>query len=489
MSSKSATKSSSGFGIKTLDVLGSKFKIGYPTTTGKLQTTLGGYLTILMGLLSTTMFIIVMSQFFNNDSPVVMTSSEFGSRVTVYDLYTENLYPIIVLYVGPKQIPANQISRYVTIKAFVDSIVFKADAQADASLDISSYRVFDYKTCGDLQDPLIGTYVKELSNQTDFGQLALCPDFKGQQADFKVDENFETHKFKWVTIRMFPCSLPDQSQCASAQEIDLLRADYSYPFKLLEPSDGEKPMRSAPYMKSNRIDRRSVKISKQLITSNKVMDDTVSTLTPPKLNIEYATMKEDSLDFSSRDQNQLHCSEQEVLMREAGPCREYIMWEYNASKEVIITRRSYKKITTMLGEFGGIFKILTSMVFVFYGLYSMGTVKTFVGDIIFGKDQASREELKKLIEQDLGTFGSRPTSNNKFSRTKIFGEPQNELENAKRTKIRSFGSSASAQPKMEEIVESLVNKRSKVDDLMRKLSLIDLIEKAVFTESQRPSYP
>ena len=147
-SKKAGISSSSRFGIKSLDVLGSKFTIGYPTATGKLQTTLGGYLTILMGLLSTTMFVIVMSQFFNNDSPVVMTSSEFGSQVTVYDLYTQNLYPIIALYIGPKQIPASQISRYVTIKAFVDSIIFKPDAEADASLEFTRFRVFDYKTCG-----------------------------------------------------------------------------------------------------------------------------------------------------------------------------------------------------------------------------------------------------------------------------------------------------------------------------------------------------
>ena len=191
-----------------------------------------------------------------------------------------------------------------------------------------------------------------------------------------------------------------------------------------------------------------IKISKQLITSNKVMDDTVSTLTAPKLKIEYATMKEDSLDFSGRDPNQLHCSEQEVLMREAGPCREYLMFEYHANKEVIITRRSYKKITTMLGEFGGIFKILTSMIFVFYGFYSMRKVKMVLGDLIFGEDHATREEVRRLIR------GDGLDSGDKMTRAKIFRETQNRQKNRKQDKVEKRSLLASEEPSLEEIVKT-----------------------------------
>ena len=58
------TKHKNKYRIQSLDFLGSQFKIGYSTLTGKFQTKLGGYLTILMSVLSTTMFFIVMSQFF-----------------------------------------------------------------------------------------------------------------------------------------------------------------------------------------------------------------------------------------------------------------------------------------------------------------------------------------------------------------------------------------------------------------------------------------
>ena len=302
---KKDSKKSSTHGIKNLDVLGTKFRIGFPTRTGKLQTTLGGYLTIVMGLLSTTMFVIVMSQFFYSNSPVVMTSSEFGSQINTYDLYKESLYPLISIQLGLGDIPASQMKRFVTVKAFIDSLTFDTSPGAASPFNFSVFRIFDYKICSEVDDPLIKKYVRELTDQEGFDQIITCPDFKGQQADFKMHEDYVNTHFKRVSIRIYPCSLPDKTQCASIQEIDNLQTSYGYPFKVLEPSNRTHPMISAPIMKSTKVDRRSSKLSKQKITKHKVMDDTLSSLTPPKVNIEYATMSEDSIDFSVRDPNQI----------------------------------------------------------------------------------------------------------------------------------------------------------------------------------------
>ena len=103
-------KNQSQYSIQTLDFLGSKFKIGYSTLTGKFQTKVGGYLTILMGVLSTGFFFVVMSQFFSKEAPVVMTSTESGPRESEYDLYSENLWFPIGARVGPVVIPANQLN-------------------------------------------------------------------------------------------------------------------------------------------------------------------------------------------------------------------------------------------------------------------------------------------------------------------------------------------------------------------------------------------
>ena len=162
------------------------------------------------------------------------------------------------------------------------------------------------------------------------------------------------------------------------------------------------------------------------------------------------------------------------------------MFEYNANKELIITRRSYKKITTMLGEFGGVFKIMSSMVFVFYGLYSMSKVRNVLGDIIIGEDIGTRNEMKRLLEGRGAGRGGFQTSRQTI-RSKLTGRCEAEGEGSIGDQIEE--EACEDDPAMEEVVCSLVNKRSRVDDIMRKLSFVDLLEKALLTESERTLLP
>ena len=432
-----------------------------------------------MVLLSTSMFFVVISQFFYNDSPVVMNSSEFGSNENSFDLYKESLYPILSATIGVTGVKPEHISRYMTLKAQIYTVKFRSDNATASSFDWRPFREFDFVTCGLIDDPHMRRYIKQIVDQEGFEWLVLCPDFKGQEKDFLLYENYDLDQYKWVNIRVYPCSLPDPRLCETPQEVDAMRVDYGYPFKLLEPSDKKNPMRSAPIRKVTHIDRRSNKVLRQLVTLNRVLDDTVTTLIPPKINIEYSTMEEESVDFKVRDQNQLHCTKEEIAKGPAGTCKEYIHFEYVASKEVLVTRRSYKMLTTMLGEFGGMLKLMTSMVFFFYGLYSMRKVKNLLGDIIFGNDQRSKKLLKKLVETQTAV------SNSAKNQPKVVIEPKNDPEkdfNKKEDKNEK-------DPNLEETVLSLVKSRSSVENLMKKLNLLDIIEQACFTESEKTLMP
>ena len=388
---------SSKYGVQNLDFLGTKFKIGYSTITGKFQTKLGGYLTILMSVLSTTMFFIVMSQYFSKEAPIVMTSTESGSRETAFDLYGGNLYLPIGFLLGPREIPASQISRYVTIKAIVDVVAFKTNS-ANHAFDITPFRSFDYKPCSEIEDPHIKAYIDDFVSLPGFGDLVSCPDFKGQEKDFVVTSDYITYVSKWTYIKVYPCSLPDPSQCASVAEINALRGEYGYPSKLLKPSDFENPVESLPIRNGINIDPRSTKVIKEVVKRNKVFDDTIS-LIPAKLKEEYTTLHQESIDFRVRDQTQLHCPKEEVEKGVLVSCQEYLAFDYFPTGEITVTTRSYKKLTTMLGEFGGILKIITTAVFFVYGVYSMRKVKKLLGGIIFGEGQGSEKELKDLIKK------------------------------------------------------------------------------------------
>ena len=472
------------YGVESLDTLGENFKLGYSTHNGKLQTKIGGYLTILMSLLLIGMFFVVMSQFFYNDCPVVMNSSEFGSRINSFDLYQESLYPIFTFSVGLTGLTPEQYKQFVTIKATVDEAIFRSDNQSISSFDWRPYKSFDFRPCGEIDDPHMRKYVSQVVDQEGFEWLVMCPDFKGEEKEFALYQNYVNKTFKLVNIRVYPCSLPDPKHCASLQMVDRIRADYGYPFKLLEPSNRENPMRSTPIRKATLFDPKSIKVLKQMITLNRVLDDTVTTLIPAKVNIEYSTMKEDSVDFKSRDPNQLHCRKEDIDKGPLGGCLEYLNFEYVANQEVLITRRSYKMLTTMLGEFGGILKLMTSAVFFFYGLYSMRKVKNVLGDIMLGASQRSQERLKRLVEAETDPSTNKNSSQGPRKRN-LFHQKGNKKNN----KNYKNNDNNTTNPEMDEIVSSLIKRRSSVDNLIQKLNLLDLIEQALFTESERTLLP
>ena len=459
-------KNSGKYGVQNLDFLGDKFKISYPTSTGNFQTKLGGYLTILLSVFSTSMFFLVMSQFFNKDAPVVMTSTEFGSPITSFSLYEENLYlPLGFVTVGVS-LRGFQVSSFVTVIAIVDSVVFNTDPSSEG-LEVSPFRAFEYIPCDDIKDQRMRDWVKKVVTLPGFGKMMVCPDFRGNPEDFVVADDYEKYVWKWASIKIFPCSLPDRSKCASPNQIRALQINYGHPLRLLQPSNGHNPMITSFFRRSINIDPRTAKVVKEKVMRHKVLDDTMS-LIPPTLKMEYASLTEDSIDFKHRHEAQMYCTKEQISKGPMGGCQEYLSFDYAATGEVMVTRRSYKKITTMLGEFGGILKIMTTTIFFFYGVYSMRKVKSVLGKIIFSEDYKTESRLRELID-----------GNAKF----VAGSGNKVVPKTAKNK------EGGEEPTMKEVMAELVKSRSSVDNLMKKLNLLDVIEKVFFDEESKALLP
>ena len=117
--------SSGRFNIRSLDIFGQTFSLSFFSTSGRFQTQLGGYVTIIMVVIGLALLVFFVAQYFQKDAPVVTTSSEFGSQTTEFDLSGETLYPIIGLRSEASEIiPASEIAKYVTLVAEIIEIVF-----------------------------------------------------------------------------------------------------------------------------------------------------------------------------------------------------------------------------------------------------------------------------------------------------------------------------------------------------------------------------
>ena len=211
-------------GIQSLDFLGEKFSLNFSTTTGYFQTRVGGIITIILGIVSICTFIVVMSQYFDKTSPVVTNSTEFGSKITEFNLYQGQLYPVIGMFFLNKYISQNH-ARYLTIRAKVVTSIFDSKQH---KYDYKLHKAFDYIPCNQIQDQTIIDYVKQLNNNEGFIDMLLCPDFKGEANEFSMVDNYVDYTFRWVMVEVYPCSLEDKTQCASAAEMKHMALHYGH---------------------------------------------------------------------------------------------------------------------------------------------------------------------------------------------------------------------------------------------------------------------
>ena len=465
--SKKPTKS--GLNIKSLDFLGQKFSLAFATNTGKFQTTLGGYITLLMGAITLATFFVVMSQYFDKSSPVVTTSTELDDPKLSHNLYRERFFAPLAIVVGPKYIVENK-ERYVTIKARVDNAHYNIKTQ---DISFSLFKEWDFVPCDQLSDPFMKKYIKDIMPLDGFDKILLCPDFKGEEEDFTHLDDYIEFKHKWASIVVYPCSLPDQSQCAPAAEINQAQLTFTHVKKLLRTESFNDPVNDFVLRRDISFDTGLSKLVKFDVRSNKVIDDAYR-FSPPSVKSEYATHIPSSIDYKIRDAKQLHCSKTQINMGVVGGCQAYITFSFAGSGELIVHRRNYKKLTTMLGEFGGMLKVITTSIFVVYSFYSAWKLKYYMKRLVFGMDEDSARAAAKLI--DKVALQNQKSATPTGTRIEI---AKNQPTAAPKNKV----------VKASEVVKECVLSQSSVENLMGKLNSLELIERVLFNGIDRKLIP
>ena len=170
--------------IKSLDILGKKFTLKFDTKNGKFQTTLGGYLTIIMSLISFATSVVILSQYFFKDSPVVTNSTELGSEVAEFNLYDQKLFAPMGLGLGlDVLVPSPFHPKYTTFLAVIEETVFNNATQA---MEVTSSQTIDFIPCIQLNDSKIDGILRDIVPLEAFQILMNCPTFTGIRKQYFV---------------------------------------------------------------------------------------------------------------------------------------------------------------------------------------------------------------------------------------------------------------------------------------------------------------
>ena len=453
------------YGVHSLDFLGEKFSLTYKTANGKFQTTFGGYLTIFLGVASVLVSILIFSQLFNTQAPVVTTYLEFGSKFAKYNLIDEDIvFPLAFAYQG--KIISN-LSKYVTLK--VATTYFRQN-KTTGKIQAGVKHLFDFIPCNQVKNQRLKNLMTKFDKGLSLVSKAFCPDFRGLEDEYFVQ--YDQPNFDHISIKMYvyPCSLPDQSQCASKESINQIRMTYPVLDKFFVSSDKDDPLRELTKKSFARIGSINTKYQDFELKVNRLLDDT-SQFTSPRVTKEFTSAEVVSTDTGSRPSEQLHCPESIINGPRSFMCSPYLRFRFAATGKTSTMSRSYKGIITVMGEFGGVIKVLSFAVFFLYSFYTARKMKSYFSSKIFNLNKTELKRLEDILARD-----EELCEKEECQKDKVKTKTLEKKEKQKKIEIRRM---------MDECVES----KFSAADMMYKLSMLEVLEDVLFEEHDKTLLP
>ena len=225
---------------KDFDLISSSFHLTFKTKSGKFQTNVGGYVTLMVGMICLGTLTTTLVQYLQRRSPVVTTSIEAAPAKTEFNMYHENLWCVGSFAIGPVWLKTPARNRFSTIFWVIEDSFYN---ETTKKFEKKLVRRINSIPCHMLDDPAISKMVRETVDSPGFDLIVVCPDFKssgeGSLEDFKVAQDLDTLTYRTISMKFYPCSLENPDDCAKPHEMYAMRSDFGKIDKLLKSSDYE----------------------------------------------------------------------------------------------------------------------------------------------------------------------------------------------------------------------------------------------------------
>ena len=377
--------------IKNIDVLGEKFKMSYSKTASRFQTRIGGCLTILIIILALVSLVLISAQYFDTSSPVVTTSLELLRSAQSLNLYEEDLFSGITVGYTNSFEPL-KMNKYITIRAQVVQKTFDPSTNSTKT-DLS--KKYNYIPCYYLKDgDRVKELVKKIISVADI-RLLLCSNFEEADKDIPLSYDPDNLSSSSLNIKFYPCSLPEKNECYPVRRIFGADVVTSIILSLISPSEYDNPVVLRWIHPRYLIDITRTKSFRYYLQQNQIIDDR-HFFKKPEIKAEYGAFQQISTDNWPRNRTQLYCT---TAMIDAGECEEYFDFVYEMSNEAKIVTRRYKKIPVLMGQAGGVLKLLTT-VFVLVSFWYSRWANKFLFRKAFNIKPETLTEVKKIIDKE-----------------------------------------------------------------------------------------
>ena len=161
-------------------------------------------------------------------------------------------------------------------------------------------------------------------------------------------------------------------------------------------------------------------------------------------------------------------------MIDAGECDECMEIVYEVDNEVVITKRRYKKIPALLGEFGGMLKLLTST-FVVLSFYYSGAIKSFLFSQVFGIEKSKAEQILKRAGRSLDIVSG---ENQGTHLKKPRDQGRGPGDKGEASFLRKNNYLRNSNPSLKRFRKEVVNSKTDIVGLTKTMNLVDVLDGA-----------
>ena len=404
----------------SLDFSGGTFNLEFASKNGKYQTKFGGYLTLLVSFTVILSFILSSSQIFSDNSPVVNITPEYNPERVDLNLYEEDsITPLMFKKMDRLISTPEELSRYVTVKAQGSDWSFNGDTgrwKLNSAIDIP------FRLCSQIaeKDTKTATFIDKLfQNKKKFKKYLFCPDLGDKAHLFITGKQNGVNDLRIARIKLYPCGLQDASNCATTPELSEIEVTIFSNNKVLEASNFDEPIKYSLKKHWFKLDPKSEKRLKFYSELRMVVDDS-NQLRGSKNGKRFGVTQLEGDNLIDRDETKITCAPEEVAKGYFNRCQSYIWIDFFIRTDLVKIRRSYKKATVILGEFGGYLKLHMTVVFCVYSIYASKDLKKHLLGVLLPErvldfnqagnrrsNDQTQEEIKKTEETALELLESR----------------------------------------------------------------------------------
>ena len=392
--------------LKKLDVFGKDFKLNPQKKQQSYKTVLGGCCTIIGSVITLLISASFIQKLLDYSSPVVSVNVIKRQKPPRLNLNEMDTGQTFILFDGKEFVNYNKSKKFLTMKSFMATSNITSSTNTN-NQQVSNITKIETTRCEEATQEVTRRLYKVGVEQTAtdvnyravFGASAMCPNYKPDV--WWIQGSKYKSPFRRSLIKVYPCSLPDPSQCATPEMLMnsilltvLLTKTATYN-KKTEPLN--------PKVDSDVTFRFGIGTNMKVtyyLQKNTIWDTYLGS-SGFEHKFTFVDVDRVTTTTGTRLTQALHCTEAQI---DADLCEPYMILEYQSSGNEIEIKRYYKKLMGTISEIGGFWDLIFIVIWFPVGFWNAWRYKKWlnhqVHQIQQQKDDLDNHEFQRNSKED-----------------------------------------------------------------------------------------